>query len=94
MKKINSKLDINLFDDILISQQCGYHKPDIRFFKEIERRMLTDASQTIFVGDNFANDVLGPLNAGMKSIWITNKSVETNYHGLIINKIAEMKNYL
>lgn len=94
MKKINSKLDTNLFDDIFISEQCGCHKPDIQFFKEVVRMVSVSASQIMFIGDNFANDVMGPLNAGMKSIWITDKSVETNYHGLKINRLAELKKYL
>lgn len=94
MKKIKSKLDVALFDDILISSQCGYNKPDIRFFEEIEKRMCVSANEILFIGDNFANDVMGPLNAGLNTVWLVDENITTSYQGLKIYNIKELKKYL
>lgn len=56
------------FKKIFLSQDIGYNKPDIRFFEkcfsEIECFNKNDA---IILGDSLSSDILGGINAGIKT---------------------------
>ncbi|MBI4468557.1 MAG: HAD family hydrolase [Acidobacteria bacterium] len=55
---------------VAISDEVGWRKPDARIFRfALERLELTPA-ETLFVGDNFHCDVLGPMALGMDSAWL------------------------
>ncbi|PWN88100.1 HAD-like protein [Acaromyces ingoldii] len=78
-----------------LSYDIGYEKPDARFFKEAVRRAwsthrrdssssssLTEeekAAATLYVGDDFAQDIVGATQAGLQAAWINrgNKTVDT-----------------
>ena len=69
-RKISAKLDLSIFDSVIISGDYGYHKPDIRLFNEAIRQLNLKPEEILFVGDSFGKDVRGALNAGMKAVWI------------------------
>ena len=58
------------FEDIFISELIGYNKPDKRFFdycfahiKDFHRE------ETLLVGDSLTSDILGGINAGIRTCW-------------------------
>lgn len=44
-------------------------KPDLRFFKLVETALGVPSSQIAMVGDSYANDVAGAVQAGWRSVW-------------------------
>lgn len=57
-------------DHIILSEDRGIPKPDVRIFAEGLAPHGVRPDQTVFVGDSFESDVLGAIHAGMKSVWI------------------------
>jgi HAD superfamily hydrolase (TIGR01509 family) len=57
----------------LYSQSTGVTKPNPRAFKKILAKMRVKAKDTVFVGDNYAHDVLGPKKIGMTTVWLNKK---------------------
>ena len=58
---------------MLISQATGYQKPDIELFQLAEERFDLDPSRTLYVGDNFDNDVFGCKQAGWQALWLNHR---------------------
>jgi 2-haloacid dehalogenase len=58
------------FDGIFVSERIGYNKPDKRFFDaaflEIPDFKL---SETLIIGDTLTSDILGGINAGIKTVY-------------------------
>lgn len=57
-------------DAVIVSGDYGYHKPDVRLFQDACRKLKVKPEESVYVGDIFANDVLGSWRAGMKPVWI------------------------
>jgi putative hydrolase of the HAD superfamily len=75
-KKIN-QLELTRWIDpnnMLISQATGYQKPDIELFQLAEEQFDLDPAQTLYVGDNFDNDVLGSKQAGWQALWLNHRN--------------------
>lgn len=55
---------------ISVSEQCGFAKPDVRFF-DFSTKMARQFSKdkTIIVGDRIEADILGAMNFGIDSCW-------------------------
>lgn len=67
-KRINdAKLD-RFFRDFFVSEDIGYDKPDIRFF-EFCAGHIPDfrADNALVIGDSLTSDILGGINAGIKT---------------------------
>jgi len=70
-KLVKAGLD-SFFDmhHIVVSGDYGYHKPDKRLFLKACSNLGVKPEESIYVGDIYANDILGSYNAGMTPIWI------------------------
>ena len=60
------------FDAVVLSSAIGYKKPDARIFECALNRLGVTASDAIFVGDNFHEDVEGAMAVGMRAIFVNN----------------------
>lgn len=60
-------------DDIFVAGGSILPKPHKDIFKYVEEKMDLDPSDTYYIGDTFANDVIGAKNAGWNSIWINRR---------------------
>ena len=69
----NAKIDVAGFRDwfspVVISEEIGFEKPDVRAFQIACGMTGFRPEQTAYVGDYGANDIVGARNAGMPSIW-------------------------
>ena len=63
--------DLKLYmNDIFISEIIGYNKPDLRFFEKcFESIPNFKKEESIIIGDSLTSDILGGINAGVKTIW-------------------------
>ncbi len=59
------------FEQIFISEEIGADKPSPEFFaRAVARIQGFDPEKAVMVGDSLTSDILGGINAGMKTVWI------------------------
>ncbi len=66
---------IELFDSIVVSDEIGVAKPDVRFFEYTYNSIPNppDKSKILVIGDNLMSDILGGQNFGVDTCWISHK---------------------
>lgn len=55
---------------VVISSECGFRKPDPRFYEAVRAALGLSAGAILFAGDDVENDYEGPRNQGMRSVLI------------------------
>ncbi|MCJ8008055.1 YjjG family noncanonical pyrimidine nucleotidase [Lederbergia wuyishanensis] len=55
----------HFFDELIISDEVGYWKPDKEIFEEALKRLDISSTDALFVGDSLQDDYYGALNAGI-----------------------------
>jgi len=59
-----------VMEDIFISEEVGYHKPQREFFECcLERIGEKDRSKILVVGDSLTSDIKGGVQAGLSTCW-------------------------
>ena len=59
------------FEDIFVSQDLGANKPSREFFEKAFARIEGfDPDKAIMVGDSLTSDILGGINAGIRTCWV------------------------
>jgi putative hydrolase of the HAD superfamily len=70
----NRKIDTSGLRDcfyaVLISEEVGAHKPDVRIFRRALEIASLPAGECLFVGDNPVNDITGAHGAGIRGAWV------------------------
>ena len=75
-KKLVKSGLIDLFDDIFISEEVGYEKPDIRFFEHVWAKIgAYRPDEVMIVGDSLTSDMQGGNNADIVCCWYNPKKV-------------------
>lgn len=69
-KKLGMLELTDLFDEIIVSGDTPYQKPDERIFLMMAERMGVEPSEMMYVGDHPLNDVEGSRKAGCVSVWV------------------------
>lgn len=60
----------NSFDDIVISGDYGFSKPDERIFRAAAKNLGVEMSEMMYVGDHPQCDVDGSRRAGCTPVWV------------------------
>lgn len=58
------------FDEIIVSGDTPYEKPDKRIFLMMAEKMGIEPQEMMYVGDHPLNDIEGSRNAGCVSVWV------------------------
>ena len=59
------------FEQVFISQEIGYNKPDKAYFDRCFERIPGFAPEkALMVGDSLTSDIRGGINAGVKTVWV------------------------
>ena len=58
------------FACVVLSEEFGIRKPDPAIFLEGCRRLSVDPARCLYVGDSYANDVVGAAAAGLPCCWL------------------------
>ena len=59
------------FEEVFVSQDLGANKPSRAFFDACAARIPGyDPRKALMVGDSLTSDILGGINAGMKTCWV------------------------
>ena len=69
-KKLGMLELTDLFDEIIVSGDTPYQKPDERIFLMTAEKMGVEPSEMMYVGDHPLNDVEGSRKAGCVSVWV------------------------
>lgn len=80
------------FEHIIISEEHGFNKPDIKIFDLAQQLTNAQYHQCIMIGDNYDADILGALNANWKAVFLSNtkkENADKNYHQ--IDRLIKLK---
>ncbi len=58
------------FDEIIISGETAYEKPDVRIFQLMARSLGIKTNEMLYIGDHPLNDVDGSRKAGCVPVWV------------------------
>ena len=59
------------FEQVFISQEIGFNKPDKAFFDRCFERISGFAlDRALMVGDSLTSDIKGGVNAGLTTVWV------------------------
>lgn len=67
-RKINNSGLAPYIDHVVLSDDIGINKPDVRLYRHAEQIAATDASHCIMIGDNPDTDIAGAIAAGWRAI--------------------------
>ncbi len=79
-------------DFCLISEDVGFHKPDVRIFElALQQAGNIEPREAIFVGDNLNTDIEGALNTGIHPVLINPNGTTTIPDGVTtISRLTEL----
>lgn len=60
---------------IVVSGECNIRKPDEKIFKYMEERMGLINGEYYYIGDSYANDMVGAVKAGWKTVWLNRQGL-------------------
>jgi putative hydrolase of the HAD superfamily len=63
-------------DFIFCFRTIGYLKPDIEYYQYILNRLELRTEQVVMVGDEWNADILGANQAGLRAIWLNERTPE------------------
>ncbi|MFH1180171.1 MAG: HAD family hydrolase [Candidatus Bathyarchaeota archaeon] len=58
------------FQEIIVSQELGYHKPSREIFDEMAKRTNTEPSEIVYIGNDYQKDIVGAHLAGWRTVWV------------------------
>ena len=59
-----------IFDEIFISEDVGYEKPNIEYFDHVFKKLgITDKSEVLIIGDSLTSDIKGGYLSGIDTCW-------------------------
>lgn len=94
IKLANSRLD-HFFGEIITSEMAGVKKPEKQIFDLACERSGAKPTQSVYVGDDLAVDVVGAIDAGWQAIYFNPSHVAHNHPVLAdIQSLSEIKSVL
>ena len=86
------------FEQVFVSQDIGFNKPSREYFDGCFARIPDfDPEKALMVGDSLTSDILGGINAGLRTCWVnpTGKPNQTDIHpDFEIRSITELPKLL
>ncbi len=65
-----------MFSFVILSDDCGVQKPDAKIFHMALKKAGCRKDEFLHVGDSLADDVLGAVNARVRSVWLNRDGFE------------------
>jgi putative hydrolase of the HAD superfamily len=93
--KIEQVKIAHYFDDIIVSGEVEFEKPDSRIFKLACDNLGVSNKEAVFIGDYYPNDIAGAIGAKIMPIWINNNPNEhPEYMGIRVQRLKDILSYL
>lgn len=61
-------------EQIFVSGDIGYHKPDVHAFKAVGAHMHFLPEHTWYIGDTYESDISGASRAGWRTLWLNHRT--------------------
>lgn len=92
----NIKLDHSrlrpYFQNIIISEEHGFNKPDVRIFRLAEALSIAKPEQCLMIGDNYDADIVGAQQAGWLAVHLDPlHNGPLKAPGKVIRELQELK---
>lgn len=68
-KKLQASDTLRYFQEIILSEDAGYNKPNPLFFEYALKKTGAPRETTLMIGDNFNTDIMGALSAGIDQLY-------------------------
>jgi putative hydrolase of the HAD superfamily len=83
------------FDDIIVSGEEEFEKPDPRIFRLSCKHLGVSPEEAVYIGDYYPNDIAGALASGITPIWINEDDTDhPEYNGIRVKELKEVLEYL
>lgn len=82
------------FSKVVNSEMAGVKKPNPIIFELALSKANVLPEKSVMIGDNLEADILGAQNVGMHTIHLNSNNEPPHQHGVIINDLIEIKQYL
>lgn len=83
------------FEDIIVSGEEEFGKPDPRIFLLSCEHLGVKPEEAVYIGDYYPNDIVGAIASGITPIWICDDYTEhPEYSGIRVNRVKDILNYL
>jgi 2-haloacid dehalogenase len=83
---------------LFVSEEIGYSKPNIEYFKYVLSNIeCENKSNILVIGDLLETDIAGANNAGIDSCWINTKGISNDtkfYPTYEVTKLSEIQDFL
>ena len=79
-------------DQVYTSENLKCYKPEPRFYEKILAENHLDSSEVLFVGDSLTDDVYGPQNVGIHTVWLNRNNKEVPDKVTAIENLRELLN--
>lgn len=76
------------FKKIYISEEIGYHKPQLEYFNYVLNDLhITNKKEVLIIGDSLSSDIQGGINSNIDTMWYNpkNKRTDVKYTYMINN---------
>lgn len=95
MKRLNTSLINPCISNIVISENIGFSKPDVRFFDYVLNLLgCPKMEDVLLIGDSLSSDIQGAINIGVDSCWF-NPHKQPNTHNINCNyEISDLRQLL
>ncbi len=80
---------LNPVDEVAISGELGWGKPDAAIFESILDRLEVEPTDALMVGDSVHRDMGGAASLGIPAIWCRNRRVDVRWPDWI-DSLAEL----
>jgi HAD superfamily hydrolase (TIGR01549 family) len=77
--KLNANGLLHFFQTISISSEVGFMKPHPEIFKQTLAQDGITAGEVVFVGDTYAQDIVGAKAVGLQTIWLNSRNEPTEW---------------
>ena len=67
---------LDYFDELIFSDEVKLVKPNPLLFKACTTKLNVEPSNAVHIGDSYKSDVVGAIDAGMKTIWAKTRDQE------------------
>lgn len=67
---------LGMFQDVYVSDEIGYEKPDRRFFDVCLQRSGVNKEEALMIGDGKLTDIEGAMGAGWHACWFDKKETK------------------
>ena len=75
-------------ENLFISESIGYAKPSGEAFRILEQKLQLDRDKTVYIGDSFANDIVGAKQAGWNAVWMNHRRREMPVGTVVPDKVV------